>query len=347
MESLTLELYLLVFFSNLIFSSLLVPLLRKIAFRFSILDKPNQSHKTHQDSVPYLGGLAIVIPVSCIAFVGPLIIIEGSEYVIRTILILVPPVTLAVVGLLDDINNLSARIRFLVQSLLAIIMTLVLSEFALTVSITDSSFANFLISIIWLVGITNAFNFLDNLDGGAAGVTVISSLSLFILSHNREQFLISFLSLAFAGASFGFLFWNRNPAKIFLGDSGALFIGFFMAFALLQFDPKVESRFVSILIPIFLMALPILDTTVAVLSRLFRGASIFVGARDHLSHRLVSRGMTRRKCAYTLWAIAASFAVLSIIMSNLEGFMSLGISILGLIAMLLLSLWFLRIKINS
>jgi UDP-GlcNAc:undecaprenyl-phosphate/decaprenyl-phosphate GlcNAc-1-phosphate transferase len=171
--------YLAIFLVSLALSSLLVPLLRKLAFRYSVLDRPNQSHKTHQESIPYLGGFAIVIPVSLLVFFGPLIFIENSDYLLRVAPILLPALILALVGLYDDIKNLSASSRFFVQSLIAVSATLYLSELDYSVSILSNEIGNLLLSMFWLVGITNAFNFFDNLDGGATGITIVASLTLF------------------------------------------------------------------------------------------------------------------------------------------------------------------------
>ena len=347
MEEPTFAIYLAIFLVSLALSSLLVPLLRKIAFRYSVLDRPNQSHKTHQESIPYLGGLAIVIPVSLLVIIGPLTFIENSDYLLRTTLFLLPAALLALVGLYDDIRNLSASSRFFVQSLIAVSATLYLSEFGYSVAILSNEIANVLLSIFWLVGITNAFNFFDNLDGGATGITFVASLTLFLLALLGDQYLISSISLTLAGAGLGFLWWNRNPARIYLGDSGALFTGFILAISLLQFEPNIESRVASALIPVFILALPIIDTSVAVVGRILRGVSIFQGGRDHLSHRLISLGFSRRKCAYSLWSLSALFSSLSILISNVSKDAGLGISFLGLLFMGFLVFWFLRIRINA
>ena len=347
MEAPTPSLYLAIFLVSLVLSSLLVPLVRKIAIRYSLLDRPDQSHKTHHESIPYLGGLTIVIPVLLLAIVGPLIFVEDSNYLPRVILFLLPAVLLACVGLYDDIKNLSASSRFLVQTLIAIGITLYFSKLAFSVSILSNEIGNLLLSIFWLVGITNAFNFFDNLDGGAAGITIVASLTLFMFGLLGDQYLISSISLALAGASLGFLWWNRNPARIYLGDSGALFIGFILAISLLQFEPNVESRVASALVPVFILALPIIDTTVAVVSRILRGVSIFKGGRDHLSHRLISLGFSRRKTAYSLWSLSVMFSSFTFLISNVSKDAALGISLLGLLFMGFLVIWFLRIEIDA
>jgi UDP-GlcNAc:undecaprenyl-phosphate GlcNAc-1-phosphate transferase len=346
-EEPTFILNLTIFLVSLALSSLLVPLLRKIAFRYSVLDRPNQSHKTHSESIPYLGGLAIVIPVSLLVIIGPLIFIENSDYLIRSMLFLLPAILLALVGLHDDISNLSASSRFFVQTLIAVSATLFLNQLGYSISILSNEISNLILSIFWLVGITNAFNFFDNLDGGASGITFVASLILFLLGLLGDQYLISSISLALAGASLGFLWWNRNPARIYLGDSGALFIGFILAISLLQFEPNVESRVASALVPVFILALPIIDTSVAVVGRILRGVSIFQGGRDHLSHRLISLGFNKRKSAYSLWSLSALLSSLTFLMSNVSKEAALGISLLGLLFMSFLVIWFLRIEIDT
>jgi len=346
-EAPTPALYLPIFLVSLALSSLLVPSLRKIAFRYSVLDRPNQSHKTHRESIPYLGGFAVVIPVSLLVLIGPLLFVENSDYSVRSALILLPAIVLALVGLYDDIKSISASSRFFLQSILAIGITFYLDNLGYSISILSNQIGNFLLSIFWLVGITNAFNFFDNLDGGAAGITLIASSTLFLLGLWGGQYLISSISLALAGAGLGFLWWNRNPARIYLGDSGALFIGFILAISLLQFEPNVESRVASALIPIFILALPIIDTTVAVVSRTLRGVSIFHGGRDHLSHRLISLGFSRKKTAYSLWSLSALFSSLTFLVNNVTRNAALGISIIGLLFMGFLVIWFLRIEIDN
>jgi UDP-GlcNAc:undecaprenyl-phosphate GlcNAc-1-phosphate transferase len=161
------------------------------------------------------------------------------------------------------------------------------------------------------------------------------------------QYLIASISLALAGAGLGFLWWNRNPARIYLGDSGALFVGFMLALSLLQFEPKVDSQVASALIPVFLLALPIIDTSVAVVSRILRGVSIFQGGRDHLSHRLISLGLNKRKTAYSLWSLSALLSSLALLMSNVSKDSALRISFLGLLFMAFLTIWFLRVEIDT
>lgn len=338
---------LLIFFGSMITSSALVPLMRLLAFKFSILDNPNQVHKTHSQSTPYLGGLVIVIPITILALTGPFIFFNTFDYLNRVLTILLPALLLSLVGLYDDMKNISANFRLLVQSLLAFLITIYLMDLGFIIQIFENNVANALLSIFWLIGITNAFNFFDNLDGGAAGITVIASTSLFFLSSWNGQYLISSFCIALAGSTLGFLFWNKNPARIYLGDSGALFIGFLLAVTLLQFQPRVESQFASALTPVFILAVPIIDTTVAIISRLFRGVSIFQGGRDHLSHRLITKGLTRKESAYVLWGTSSSFSVVSLALYFVPNEIAEFLSALTLIFMGLIAIWFLKIEVQN
>jgi UDP-GlcNAc:undecaprenyl-phosphate/decaprenyl-phosphate GlcNAc-1-phosphate transferase len=347
MEAPNLEIHLLIFFGSMVASSSLVPLMRLVAFRYSILDNPNQSHKTHSQSTPYLGGLVIVIPITIFALIGPFIFFDNLDYLNRVLTFVLPALLLSLVGLYDDLKNISANFRLLVQSLLALAITIYLMDLGFIIRIFENNVANTLLSIFWLIGITNAFNFFDNLDGGAAGITVIASSSLFVLSFWTGQYLISSFCIVLAGSTLGFLYWNKNPARIYLGDSGALFIGFLLAITLLQFQPRVESQFASVLTPVFILAIPIIDTTVAVVSRLLIGVSIFQGGRDHLSHRLISKGLTRRASAYVLWGASSIFSFVSLALYFVSNNTAEFLSVLTLICMGLLVVWFLSIEVHN
>lgn len=342
-----LEINLLIFFGAFVMSSSLVPLMRQVAFKYSILDKPNQAHKTHEQSTPYLGGLVIVIPISILALIGPFMFFSNLDYLNRVVTIVLPALLLSLVGLYDDIKNISANFRLVVQSLLALLITIHLMNSGFSIQIFENVVTNSLLSIFWLIGITNAFNFFDNLDGGAAGITTIASISLFLLSSWTGQYLISSFSIALAGSALGFLIWNKNPARIYLGDCGALFIGFLLAVSLLQFQPRVESQFASALTPVFILAIPIIDTTVAVISRLLRGVSIVQGGRDHLSHRLMKKGLTRRESAYLLWGASSLFSFVSLTLYFAPHQIAEILSALTLICMALMVVWFLTIEVHD
>jgi len=177
---------------------------------------------------------------------------------------------------------------------------------------TGSKVIDVFITILWIVGLTNAVNFFDNVDGGASGAIAISSAFLGLLAMQGGQILIASLSFVLCGATLGFLVWNKPPARIYMGDAGALFLGVLVASLAIRLDPNPINRISSFAVPIFLLAIPILDTSVAVTKRILRGVSPFQGGRDHLSHRLMGRGIEKRKSVLILWALAFYFSILAL-----------------------------------
>jgi UDP-GlcNAc:undecaprenyl-phosphate GlcNAc-1-phosphate transferase len=166
----------------------------------------------------------------------------------------------------------------------------------------NGSWLNTLVTIVWIVGICNSINFFDNLDGAASGAVAIAALGVFIIAFDRGQELVSALSIVTAGATIGFLMWNKSPAKIYMGDAGALFLGIIISVATIRLNPGIMPTWQSLAIPVMLLTVPLLDTCVAVFSRLARGLSPLTGGKDHLSHRLVRAGLTRPMAAISLWS---------------------------------------------
>ncbi|NDF99312.1 MAG: undecaprenyl/decaprenyl-phosphate alpha-N-acetylglucosaminyl 1-phosphate transferase, partial [Chitinophagia bacterium] len=226
-----------------------------------------------------------------------------------------PALLLAVVGLIDDVRKLSPWPRFIVQTSVASVSALLLVATDTLGSPTGSTFVDVLITILWIVGLANAINFFDNVDGGASGAIAISSGFLALLAVQGGQVLIAALSIVLCGATLGFLVWNKPPARIYMGDAGALFLGVLIASLSLRLDPNPINRISSFAVPIFLLAIPILDASVAVTKRLKRGVSPFQGGRDHLSHRLMGRGIEKRKTVFILWFLSTLFALLAVAIS--------------------------------
>jgi UDP-GlcNAc:undecaprenyl-phosphate GlcNAc-1-phosphate transferase len=178
-----------------------------------------------------------------------------------------------------------------------------------TGSISGNSTLDLLFSIFWIVGITNAINFFDNMDGGAAIACFISSFGFCAYGFLTGQPYIGVFGLLLMGVLAGFFIWNRRPARIYMGDSGALFLGILLATITIRIDPVADSKLVSFAIPILFLALPILDTTVVVINRIRSGRSPLEGGRDHLSHRLAIIGLTNRKILYRFTLISFLFQV--------------------------------------
>jgi UDP-GlcNAc:undecaprenyl-phosphate GlcNAc-1-phosphate transferase len=333
--------YLILFLISTLSVGLLTPIMRRIALRSNVVDTPNQNHKTHRLPTPYLGGVAIMIGVLSITYLALFRYGPTQSNVVLASSLLIPAFLMGLVGLADDIRNLSPWPRFIAQTIAGILTAGVLTWTNTIGSPTGSAFLDVFITIIWIVGITNSINFFDNLDGGASGAVTITSISLFILSLQGRQFLIAALAIVISGATLGFLFWNRPPARIYMGDAGALFLGLLIASLAIRLDTNPINKFSALSVPFFILAVPIMDTTVAVLSRLRRGISPFQGGRDHLSHRLMRHGLEKRKVVLLLWSISLFFATIGILISNVPYRLEGAITAFGLLIWLLLSWWFL------
>lgn len=333
-----------ILFLSTILSGTLTPIMRQIALRLRVVDSPNQSHKTHKEPIPYLGGIAIMISVISLAVSGVLLFDINRSAMGLLLSILLPSTFIGAVGLVDDIRNLSPFARFFAQTAAGIFTAILITSTQTVGSPTGNVSFDFFLTVLWIVGITNSLNFFDNHDGGASGAVAISSFTLAVLAFATSQFYIAALALVLCGSSLGFLFWNKSPARIYMGDAGSLFIGMMIASLLVRFDPNPINRWAGFAIPILLLALPIMDTTVVVVSRIQRGVSPFQGGQDHLSHRLMSRGFTRRGTAFILWGASGFFAFLAILVSNSTFTLEGPLTTLGAIAWVTLLVWFLRLE---
>ena len=291
---------------------LLTPLMRLIAVRLNVVDSPDQSHKTHRTPIPYLGGVAIIIGVILVSY--GVAIIDGfdSKNLLLMTSVLAPALVLGAIGFWDDLRNLRPAPRLAIQSAAGLFTAWILISQNTLGTPTESTIIDVLITSIWIVGICNSINFFDNLDGGAAGTVAVTSIALFVLAFQGQQFLIAALSAVTAGSTIGFLLWNKSPARIYMGDAGALFLGVLIATLTIRLQPDTEVMWTSLATPALLLAVPILDTCVAVLSRLKRGISPLQGGHDHLSHRLVRGGLSRRTAAFSLWGLSAFFALCAV-----------------------------------
>ena len=276
--------YLAVFLSSATFCLFLVPLAIRFSWRIGSLDHPG-GHKRQSSPVPYLGGVAIVLAFSVATMVASLVRPPNAGHRELNV-IMATALILAAVGLLDDLKNLSPWARILVE----IGCGIVIWNLGVGVSLTGLNLVDYGLTILWVVGITNAFNLLDNMDGLAAGQASICSVAVFVIAATNGQFLVAGLAISLAGCAAGFLRHNFHPARIYMGDGGALFLGFLIAYLgiKLRFADSVSGAF---LVPVVICILPITDTTLVTLSRLVAGRSPFQGGQDHVSHRMVQSGI--------------------------------------------------------
>jgi UDP-GlcNAc:undecaprenyl-phosphate GlcNAc-1-phosphate transferase len=338
--------YFFLFVTSYVLVGILTPLMRKVALAKGVLDRPNSAHKSHKKPVPYLGGVAIIIGV---VFVTNLALISfkftWSNFWLATF-VLGPALVMGLVGLWDDLKSLNPLPRFIGQSIAGLVVAVILVLNDNVGNPTGIILVDVLITVLWIVGICNSINFFDNLDGGAAGTVAIAAISLTYLAITGNQYFIAALSIVIAGSTLGFLIWNRVPARIYMGDAGALFLGVLLAILTVRFKPTTETSISSFAIPILLLAIPILDTTVAVFSRLRRKVSPFQGGKDHLSHRLVRAGLSRKLSAITLWSLTGLFSFFAILISLPNNGYEVIIVLISLVFWLLLFISFFRTKDN-
>jgi UDP-GlcNAc:undecaprenyl-phosphate GlcNAc-1-phosphate transferase len=288
------------------------------------MDKPNLARKTQTEPVPYLGGVAIALGITIITFAA--VFVGGnatgennSQLKDLALTVLLPALVLGAMGLFDDLRSLSPWPRLIMQTVVGTVVAFVIVEngtigtpFGDGGSGESSSWINTAVTIFWIVGICNSINFFDNLDGAASGAVAIAALGVFLIAFDRGQELVSALSIVTAGATIGFLMWNKSPAKIYMGDAGALFLGIIISVATIRLNPGITPTWQSLAIPVILLAVPLLDTCVAVFSRLARGLSPLTGGKDHLSHRLVRAGLTRPVAAISLWSASGVCALFAL-----------------------------------
>ena len=290
---------------------------RALAIRLGVMDAPNLARKTQATPVPYLGGIAIALGITITTLAA--VLIGGnksgenvSQLKDLALTVLLPALLLGAIGLIDDLRSLSPWSRLITQSLVGSIVAFIIVQGGTIGTPFGTTALNTAVTIFWIVGICNSVNFFDNLDGAASGAVAIAALGVFFIAFDRGQELVSALSIVTAGATIGFLMWNKSPAKIYMGDAGALFLGVIISVATIRLNPGITPTCKSLTIPVVLLAVPLLDTTVAVFSRLARGLSPLTGGKDHLSHRLVRAGLSRRLAAVGLWSASGVCAVVAV-----------------------------------
>jgi UDP-GlcNAc:undecaprenyl-phosphate GlcNAc-1-phosphate transferase len=331
------------FLVSLLIAASSTPFFRNLALKQKILDTPNSERKIQRTAVPYLGGFGIALAVVLTTFVAITFSEATSENYFLALSVLAPAIVLGLIGFIDDKKHLTPLSRFIAQTFAGVFTALVLILTNTVGNPTNSVFLDALLTIIWVVGICNAINFFDNMDGAAGGISALSGFGFAVIGLQNGQYFVAAFGLVLSGACVGYLFWNWNPAKIYMGDAGALFIGIILAALAVRVDPVSVSGIGAFFVPICVLALPILDTTTVVIDRLRRKVSPFEGGLDHLSHRLRRKGLSVRQSVTTLCLIQ-SISILIGFLINMSG--NTYDSILAALEILLglsLLIWFLRI----
>lgn len=304
--------YLIVLIIPMIISFIFTPFAKKIANSLGAIDKPDGYRRMHVEPTPRMGGLAIYIAV----IIGVLIFEEKSTEIIG---FLIASTIIVIMGMVDDTKALPAKLKFLVQVIVAII----LYKFGIKIEIlTDPIFSesgyigfNWYISlpltIIWIVGVTNTINLIDGLDGLSAGVSAIAAVSLGIVTMLDGNQVASVLAFILAGSALGFLPYNFKPASIFMGDTGSLFLGISLAVISIEGAVKAATT-VAFIIPIIILGLPIFDTLFAMIRRAINRKPIMGADRGHIHHKLVDRGYSHLKTVLVLYSISIIFGFLAV-----------------------------------
>jgi UDP-GlcNAc:undecaprenyl-phosphate GlcNAc-1-phosphate transferase len=285
---------------------------RALAIRLGAMDAPNLARKSQAEPVPYLGGVAIALGVSIVTFAALFFSEKDSVFIERGLTAIVPALSLGAIGLFDDLRSLPAWPRLVIQSVVGTVIAIILVQTGTLGIAFSNDVINTVVTILWIVGICNAINFFDNIDGAASGTVAAAAFGVFFIAFDRGQELLSALTIVTAGATLGFVLWNKSPAKIYMGDAGALFLGVIISVATIRVNPGVEPSWKSLAIPVILLAVPLLDTCVAVFSRIARGISPLTGGMDHLSHRLVRGGLSRPIAVISLWSASGVCTLLAL-----------------------------------
>jgi len=306
-------------------------------WKFDILKSAVRTDRWGSKVVPLTGGLAVFTSFFIICLLRWQVIWDSPKLAIA----LGGGILMFFLGLIDDIFELESYQKFLFQ----IIIVLLLIFLGLKASLFGKPW-NYIITFTWMLGITNAFNLLDNMDGLAAGIASISLIFLGLSFYSEGLLLLTFMSLTYALVLLGFLVFNFNPARVYLGDSGALLTGYFLSvLTLLGSSSSGKSLFVSIIFPLLIMLIPILDTTLVSITRRMRGQSPFLGGKDHLSHRLVILGMTERQAVLFLYGVSILLGGSTIVFSTTSPLLSIFVYFLISLFILLFGVYMGKIKI--
>jgi UDP-GlcNAc:undecaprenyl-phosphate GlcNAc-1-phosphate transferase len=306
------------------------PVIGRVAYRTGFVDEP-KPHKMHVRPMPLLGGLAIYLAL-CVA----LFRVDFSTEWVSMAAVAVGATMLMLVGLWDDRRGMAPRAKLLAQVAAAVLVTAA----GVRVEITPWPAVNIAVSLFWFVGITNAINLMDNMDGLAAGTSAVSALFFMILAASANQGLVASLAAAVTGASLGFLFYNISPAMIFMGDTGSLLLGFLLAVIGVKYSPTNLPLGSTWMVPIVVMGLPIFDTTLVTFSRLIDRRPVSLGGTDHTSHRLARLGLGIHRAVFSMYLAAGILGILALFMTHSAPYLAtiLFLAILGagLIALIVL-----------
>jgi UDP-GlcNAc:undecaprenyl-phosphate GlcNAc-1-phosphate transferase len=323
-------------FVSFALSLILVPTIRKYSYRLDAVAAPRVD-RWHSQPTPKIGGvgifLAYIITIIILTFLNHGSLTQWPLYLGSTMIF--------ILGVIDDYKQISAPAKLVGEIIAAAIVVF----FGRNIDFFTVEFLNILVTFIWLVGITNAINLLDNMDGLAGGVTFIAAILLSILFWKSGKTDLLMISLALAGSTLGFLIFNFPPASIFMGDSGSLFLGFTLSALAIARVPQASNLLAVMGVPTLLFLLPILDTSLVTITRVLRGQSITQGGRDHTSHRLIAFGLSEKQAVLILYGVAIIAGALGVVIESIDYTISLVLIPILLITLTLLTAYLGRLKI--
>ncbi|GAB4572442.1 MAG: MraY family glycosyltransferase [Anaerolineae bacterium] len=290
------------------FGALLVtPVARRLAYRFGVIDQPS-GRKVHTTATPLMGGLAIYAGMAL-----ALVFFSPRAFLVETLAIGAGASWMALIGLVDDRQGMNFRLKLVAQVLAALAVVLA----GIQIKLVYVPVLDVILTVIWIVALTNAVNFLDNMDGLAAGLTGIAAVFFFILAAVEGQGLVSSLAAAIAGAALGFLIFNFNPASIFMGDMGSQVLGFMLAVLAIKLRFNTAPSISTWAVPVLVLGLPIFDITLVVFTRLREGRSPAQAGKDHTSHRLNQMGFSTRRTVLILYGVCIAFGLDAVVVNRL------------------------------
>lgn len=309
-EVVTMQTVIWIFLGSLVLTGFSTPFVRQMAIAIGFVDAPSK-RKLHATPMPLMGGVAI--------FGGAILILAiyfGRTGNTRILGLLLGATLISGIGLLDDKRPLRASIKFAAQAVAFVLII------ALGTSVSIPGFpqvVNWGLTFIWLAIITNAINFLDNMDGLCAGVAAVACSFIVLMADISGQFFVGPLAAAVMGACIGFLRYNFKPARIFMGDAGSLLLGYMLAVMALQLRFPTNSTFVTWMVPLFILGIPLFDLTLVTIARLRRGVNPLTAAgKDHTSHRLVRMGLSQREAVLTIYLLGGVYGMIALFITQAD-----------------------------
>lgn len=323
-----------VFLGALLIAVAATPVARRIAPRVGVMDHPNP-RKVHAQPMPLLGG-AVIVAASLLA----LLLLRDRFEIQQLSSILLGAALVALLGFYDDRWGMSPILKLIGQ----IVATVILMLSGVMVTALPSNWLNIAVTLLWVVGLTNSLNLLDNMDGLSSGVAAVCASFFVVMAAISGQIYVGALAAALLGATLGFLTYNFNPATIFMGDTGSMFLGFILAAIGIKLRFPENVPFVTWMVPIIVMGMPIFDTTLVFISRLRRGKNpLTTPGKDHVSHRLVGMGFTTREAVMSHYLISGVYGMVAMLVTQatvLEGYLLGGAAAV----VSLYGLWFFEFK---